>query len=148
MKSWKYQEILGNPRKIKDWSQNLRILCTRKPEKQELNRLKYKNIIGQVCIKKFQKNSRKILEKFQKKILKIQKYYWLGWYDAAGKGHEDYTAFVELSNEAAHQNNFADTGEMWRMRYEGKLSSQKILEDILENSKQKLDSKFQSKNLV
>ncbi|XP_046389706.1 angiotensin-converting enzyme-like [Ischnura elegans] len=44
---------------------------------------------------------------------------WKGWRDATGaKMKNDYQSYVELSNQAAKLNGFADMGEMWRDDYE------------------------------
>ena len=47
-----------------------------------------------------------------------QKYYWLGWHNEAGQGHQDYDEFVKLSNKAAQANGYDDTGHMWRQWYD------------------------------
>jgi len=53
-----------------------------------------------------------------KESFESQKYYWEQWWNTAGQGHEDYDEFVKLSNKAAQENGFTDTGDMWRLRYE------------------------------
>lgn len=46
-------------------------------------------------------------------------YIWKGWHDASGKlMRADYKEYVELSNEAAKANGFADMGAMWQSTYE------------------------------
>lgn len=43
---------------------------------------------------------------------------WEGWHAVGAPMRKDYTRFVELSNEGARQLGFADTGAMWRARYD------------------------------
>ncbi|XP_022240774.1 angiotensin-converting enzyme-like isoform X1 [Limulus polyphemus] len=54
-------------------------------------------------------------------------YVWKAWRDSSGKKiRKRYERFVELSNDAARLNGFADMGEMWRESYE----SDTFLEDL------------------
>ncbi|KAL4229123.1 hypothetical protein ACF0H5_012162 [Mactra antiquata] len=56
---------------------------------------------------------------------------WLKWRDNSGKlMREEYSQFVELSNEEAKTANFSDTGEMWRSVY-GMDTFEQDLEDLL-----------------
>jgi len=43
---------------------------------------------------------------------------WEGWHTIAPAMKTDYAPFVELANEGARELGFADTGAMWRARYE------------------------------
>jgi peptidyl-dipeptidase A len=43
---------------------------------------------------------------------------WEGWHAAAAPMRSDYTRFVTLANEGARELGFADTGAMWRLKYE------------------------------
>ncbi len=43
---------------------------------------------------------------------------WLGWHQIAVPIRKDYVRFVELSNKGAKQMGFADTGAMWRSKYD------------------------------
>ena len=43
---------------------------------------------------------------------------WEGWHNAAAPMRKDYTRFVELSNKGARVLGHADTGVMWRSRYD------------------------------
>ncbi|HEY5804000.1 MAG TPA: M2 family metallopeptidase [Lysobacter sp.] len=43
---------------------------------------------------------------------------WQGWHSIAQPMRKDYTRFVELVNDGAHDLGFADTGEMWRSGYD------------------------------
>lgn len=43
---------------------------------------------------------------------------WLGWHQIAVPIRKDYVRFVELSNEGAKEMGFADTGAMWRSKYD------------------------------
>ena len=43
---------------------------------------------------------------------------WEGWHSIAPPMKESYTRFVELSNEGARELGFADTGAMWRSKYD------------------------------
>jgi peptidyl-dipeptidase A len=43
---------------------------------------------------------------------------WDGWHAAAAPMRKEYTRFVELSNKGARAINYADTGAMWRSRYD------------------------------
>ena len=43
---------------------------------------------------------------------------WGGWRTISPPLKEDYTRFVELSNKGAKELGFADTGAMWRSRYD------------------------------
>ncbi|QSX75255.1 M2 family metallopeptidase [Lysobacter arenosi] len=43
---------------------------------------------------------------------------WQGWHTIAQPMRKDYTRFVELVNDGAHDLGFADTGEMWRSGYD------------------------------
>jgi len=43
---------------------------------------------------------------------------WRGWHAIAPPMRSDYTRFVELSNKGARQLGFADTGAMWRSKYD------------------------------
>jgi len=43
---------------------------------------------------------------------------WQGWHTISPPMRQDYTRFVELVNEGAHDLGFADTGEMWRSGYD------------------------------
>ena len=43
---------------------------------------------------------------------------WLGWHQIAIPIRKDYVRFVELSNEGAKEMGFADTGAMWRSKYD------------------------------
>ena len=43
---------------------------------------------------------------------------WLGWHQIAIPIRKDYVRFVELSNKGAKQMGFADTGAMWRSKYD------------------------------
>jgi peptidyl-dipeptidase A len=43
---------------------------------------------------------------------------WEGWHSIGPAMKQDYARFVELSNEGAKDVGFADTGAMWRSRYD------------------------------
>jgi peptidyl-dipeptidase A len=43
---------------------------------------------------------------------------WEGWHTIAPPMRKDYQRFVELSNKGAKELGFADTGAMWRSRYD------------------------------
>jgi peptidyl-dipeptidase A len=43
---------------------------------------------------------------------------WEGWHTIAPPMRKDYTRFVELSNTGARELGFADTGAMWRAKYD------------------------------
>lgn len=43
---------------------------------------------------------------------------WRGWHDAAAPMRKDYTRFVELANKGARELGFADSGAMWRSKYD------------------------------
>jgi peptidyl-dipeptidase A len=43
---------------------------------------------------------------------------WEGWHTISPAMKKDYTRFVELSNKGAKELGFADTGAMWRMKYD------------------------------
>jgi peptidyl-dipeptidase A len=43
---------------------------------------------------------------------------WEGWHTISPKMKKDYSRFVELSNKGAKELGFADTGAMWRMKYD------------------------------
>ncbi len=43
---------------------------------------------------------------------------WLGWHQIAIPIRKDYVRFVELSNKGAKEMGFADTGAMWRTKYD------------------------------
>jgi peptidyl-dipeptidase A len=43
---------------------------------------------------------------------------WEGWHTISPPMRKDYTRFVELSNKGAKELGFADTGAMWRMKYD------------------------------
>ena len=43
---------------------------------------------------------------------------WQGWHAAAAPMRKDYARFVELSNKGARSLGYADTGVMWRSRYD------------------------------
>ncbi|HEV3060855.1 MAG TPA: M2 family metallopeptidase [Vicinamibacterales bacterium] len=43
---------------------------------------------------------------------------WEGWHTIAPPMRKDYTRFVELSNKGAKELGFADTGAMWRAKYD------------------------------
>jgi peptidyl-dipeptidase A len=43
---------------------------------------------------------------------------WKGWHQAAAPMRQDYARFVTLENQGARELGFADTGAMWRLRYE------------------------------
>lgn len=43
---------------------------------------------------------------------------WLGWHQIAIPIKKDYVRFVELSNKGAREMGFADTGAMWRSKYD------------------------------
>ncbi|MGE5486869.1 MAG: M2 family metallopeptidase [bacterium] len=43
---------------------------------------------------------------------------WRGWHSIAPPMRKDYTRFVELSNKGARELGFADTGAMWRSKYD------------------------------
>jgi peptidyl-dipeptidase A len=43
---------------------------------------------------------------------------WEGWHAAAAPMRSDYTRFVTLANQGARELGFADTGAMWRLKYE------------------------------
>ena len=43
---------------------------------------------------------------------------WEGWHSIGPAMKQDYARFVELSNEGAKEVGFADTGAMWRSRYD------------------------------
>jgi peptidyl-dipeptidase A len=43
---------------------------------------------------------------------------WEGWHSIGPGMKQDYARFVELSNEGAKEVGFADTGAMWRSRYD------------------------------
>src|SRR5690606_33449522 len=43
---------------------------------------------------------------------------WQGWRTVSPPMRDDYTRFVELSNKGARELGFADTGAMWRSKYD------------------------------
>ena len=43
---------------------------------------------------------------------------WEGWHTIAVPMRKDYTRFVELANKGAQELGFADTGAMWRLKYD------------------------------
>jgi len=43
---------------------------------------------------------------------------WEGWHTIAPPMRKDYARFVELSNKGASELGFADTGAMWRAKYD------------------------------
>lgn len=43
---------------------------------------------------------------------------WVGWHQIAAPIRKEYVRFVELSNEGAKEMGFADTGAMWRSKYD------------------------------
>jgi peptidyl-dipeptidase A len=43
---------------------------------------------------------------------------WEGWHTISPPMKKDYARFVELSNKGAKELRFADTGAMWRMKYD------------------------------
>jgi peptidyl-dipeptidase A len=43
---------------------------------------------------------------------------WEGWHTISPPMRQDYTRFVELSNKGARELGFADTGVMWRAKYD------------------------------
>jgi len=43
---------------------------------------------------------------------------WEGWHSISPPFRKDYVRFVELSNKGARELGFADTGAMWRSRYD------------------------------
>jgi len=43
---------------------------------------------------------------------------WEGWHTISPPMRKDYTRFVELSNKGAKELGFADTGAMWRSKYD------------------------------
>jgi peptidyl-dipeptidase A len=43
---------------------------------------------------------------------------WEGWHTISLPMREDYTRFIELSNKGAMELGFADTGAMWRSKYD------------------------------
>jgi len=43
---------------------------------------------------------------------------WEGWHTISPPMRKDYTRFVELSNKGARELGFADTGAMWRSKYD------------------------------
>ncbi|HEU4508799.1 MAG TPA: M2 family metallopeptidase [Pyrinomonadaceae bacterium] len=43
---------------------------------------------------------------------------WVGWHQIAIPIRKDYVRFVELSNKGAKEMGFADTGAMWRSKYD------------------------------
>jgi len=43
---------------------------------------------------------------------------WEGWHNQAAPMRRDYVRFVSLANQGARELGFADTGAMWRLRYE------------------------------
>jgi len=43
---------------------------------------------------------------------------WEGWHNQATPMRRDYVRFVSLANQGARELGFADTGAMWRLRYE------------------------------
>ncbi len=43
---------------------------------------------------------------------------WLGWRTVSPPMREDYRRFVELSNKGARELGFADTGSLWRSKYD------------------------------
>ncbi len=43
---------------------------------------------------------------------------WIGWRTIARPMRKDYVRFVELANKGARELGFADTGEMWRSKYD------------------------------
>jgi peptidyl-dipeptidase A len=49
-----------------------------------------------------------------KELLRV----WTGWHNNAKPIKKDYTRFVELANQGAKELGFADTGAMWRSKYD------------------------------
>jgi peptidyl-dipeptidase A len=43
---------------------------------------------------------------------------WEGWHTISQPMRKDYTRFVELANKGAKELGFADTGAMWRLKYD------------------------------
>jgi len=49
----------------------------------------------------------------------IQKYYWANWHKKVGRAcKKDFEEFVEVSNKAAVNNGYKDTGDSWKGWYE------------------------------
>ena len=58
------------------------------------------------------------------------KYYWYNWHDKVGSACRDpYIEFVEVSNKAATNIGYTDTGDSWRAWYEDK-DFEKTVDDI------------------
>ena len=49
-----------------------------------------------------------------KRLLEV----WEGWHTISPPMRKDYARFVELSNKGARELGFADTGAMWRSKYD------------------------------
>ena len=49
-----------------------------------------------------------------KRLLEV----WHGWHDVSKPMRTDYSRFVELTNEGAHELGYPDTGAMWRAKYD------------------------------
>jgi peptidyl-dipeptidase A len=43
---------------------------------------------------------------------------WMGWHSIAPQMRDEYSRFVELSNEGARELGYKDTGTFWRMKYD------------------------------
>jgi peptidyl-dipeptidase A len=48
---------------------------------------------------------------------KVERAAWEGWHTISPPMRKDYARFVELSNKGARELGFADTGAMWRSKY-------------------------------
>ena len=51
----------------------------------------------------------------EKRVLRAA---WEGWHTISPPMRKDYQRFVELSNKGAKELGFADTGAMWRSKYD------------------------------
>src|ERR1051325_10555001 len=49
---------------------------------------------------------------------KVERAAWEGWHTISPPMRKDYVRFVELSNKGARELGFADTGAMWRSKYD------------------------------
>ncbi|MBI3696881.1 MAG: M2 family metallopeptidase [Acidobacteria bacterium] len=65
---------------------------------------------------------------------------WTGWHSVGAPMRSKYARFVELSNQGARERGFADTGALWRSRYD---MSDKEFSDELERTWKQLQPLYQ-----
>ena len=72
-----------------------------------------------------------ILAATDKKTYEEQLDAWQGWHTISIPMRADYSRFVELSNEGARDQEFANTGELWRSGYDMKPAALQVETDRL-----------------